>query len=186
MYHCSIVSGTNQDLLCVDTSMLFAISSPWGPFFLAALTRQLKDKLRGMDFISQIFFWRETGRTIWWEGDNTAIDGFLCDMGRNQIFGKIIQIWLAKAWQIFVWLCQIWIRGQWMGLQRQNVWCFCQSKCLDYQKQGESKAWFYRTLCLEHALWGFATVLRAGHWAGCPTKSKVQFCDPATSSYLCI
>ena len=49
----------NQDLLCVDTSMLFAISSPWGPFFLAALTRQLKDKIQEMHFISQIFFWRD-------------------------------------------------------------------------------------------------------------------------------
>ena len=53
------VSGTNQDLLCMDTSMLFAISSPWGPFFLAALTRQLKDKIAEMHFISQIFFFVE-------------------------------------------------------------------------------------------------------------------------------
>ena len=49
--------------------MLFAISSPWGPFFLAALTKQLKDKLKEMHCISETILWRDTGRTIWWEGD---------------------------------------------------------------------------------------------------------------------
>ena len=36
--------------------MLFAISSPWGPFFLAALTKQLKDELKEKHFTRQIFF----------------------------------------------------------------------------------------------------------------------------------
>ena len=166
------VSGTNQDLLCMDTSMLFAISSPWGPFFLAALTRQLKDKLKEMDFISQIFFWRETGRTIWWEGDNTAIDAFLCDMGRNQIFGKIIQIWLAKAWQIFVWLFVRYRLGvsEW-DCKGTTFGAFAKANALTTKHKVNLK--LYRTLCLEHALWGFAIVLRAGQ--GVQQKAKFIF-----------
>ena len=81
------VSGTNQDLLCVDTSMLFAILSPWGPFFLAALTRQLKDKLREMHFYQTDFFLERDGADNMMgrrHRENTAKGGFLCDKGRSE------------------------------------------------------------------------------------------------------
>ena len=129
--------------------MLFAISSPWGPFFLAALTRQLKDKIQEMHFISQIFFfWRETGRTIWWEGD----------IGISLWQGLEPSIW--QNYYVYDWprlgkyLCDSlsdtdkgWVNGIAKALRLV---------LLPKQMQGESKAWFYRTLCLEHALWGFA------------------------------
>ena len=93
-------------------------------------------------------FFGETGRTIWWEGD----------IGISLWQGFEPSIW--QNYYVYDWprlgkyLCDSlsdtdkgWVNGIAKALRLV---------LLPKQMQGESKAWFYRTLCLEHALWGFA------------------------------
>ena len=122
---------------------------PVGSFLLGSLDQATERwNLRNAFYQSDLLFWRETGRTIWWEGD----------LGISLWQGLEPSIW--QNYYVYDWprlgkyLCDSLSdtdKGSVNGIAKA-----LRLVLLPKQMQGESKAWFYRTLCLEHALWGFA------------------------------